>query len=122
MSTEIKIRLINSLEHKFYTRDRVTFDYVLAAKVKDAGLMITRNYRVDLGNGRKGFVDYLITSATGDRCAIEVDRRSPRERSLMKLRRLHEQGIPGFVLLRNGREPLRYSVDGVDVVRATRFG
>ncbi|HBC1013383.1 TPA: hypothetical protein IGZ65_005155, partial [Escherichia coli] len=107
---------------KFYTRDRVTFDYVLAAKVKDAGLMITRNYRVDLGNGRKGFVDYLITSATGDRCAIEVDRRSPRERSLMKLRRLHEQGIPGFVLLRNGREPLRYSVDGVDVVRATRFG
>ncbi|EIE2768160.1 hypothetical protein KA541_003207 [Salmonella enterica subsp. enterica serovar Rubislaw] len=122
MSKEIKGRLITLLEHKFYAgRDKVTFDYVFAAKMKDAGLSITRNFRVDLENGRKGYVDYLITDSDGDRCAIEVDKSRPRERSVKKLCHLESQGIPGFVLLRHGKEPLRYSVDGVDVIRATRF-
>ncbi|EAO5737896.1 hypothetical protein LZX53_004560 [Salmonella enterica] len=122
MSKEIKANLITLLEHTFYAgRDKVTFDYVFAAKMKDAGLSITRNFRVDLENGRKGYVDYLITDSDGDQCAIEVDKSGPRDRSVMKLRHLESQGIPGFVLLRYGKNPQRYSVDGVDVIRATPF-
>ncbi|EHC5871966.1 hypothetical protein JR782_002758 [Salmonella enterica subsp. enterica serovar Eastbourne] len=122
MNREIKAYLITLLEHTFYAgRDKVTFDYVFAVKMKDAGLIITRNFRLDLENGRKGYVDYLITDSDGDQCAIEVDKSSPRDRSVMKLRHLESKGIPGFVLLRYGKNPLRYSVDGVDVIRATPF-
>ncbi|EOV0283807.1 hypothetical protein ACOIP5_002743 [Salmonella enterica] len=122
MNSVFKGKLITLLEHTFYAgRDKVTFDYVFAAKMKDAGLSITRNFRVDLENGRKGYVDYLITSSGGDRCAIEVDKSHHRDRSVNKLRRLGNLGIPGFVLLRYGKEPLRYSVDGVDVIRGTPF-
>ncbi len=122
MKNVFKGKLITLLEHTFYAgRDKVTFDYVFAAKMKDAGLSITRNFRVDLENGGKGYVDYLITSSDGDRCAIEVDKSHHRARSVKKLCRLGNLGIPGFVLLRYGKEPLRYSVDGVDVIRATPF-
>ncbi|EAM6080655.1 hypothetical protein CDJ04_07045 [Salmonella enterica] len=122
MNSVFKGELITLLEHTFYAgRDKVTFDYVFAAKMKDAGLSVTRNFRVDLENGRYGYVDYLITSSDGDRCAIEVDKSHHRDRSVKKLCRLGNLGIPGFVLLRYGKEPLRYSVDGVDVIRATPF-
>lgn len=122
MNSVFKGKLITLLEHTFYAgRDKVTFDYVFAAKMKDAGLSITRNFRVDLENGRYGYVDYLITSSDGDRCAIEVDKSHHRDRSVKKLCRLGNLGIPGFVLLRYGKEPRRYSVDGVDVIRATQF-
>ncbi|ECU9163163.1 TPA: hypothetical protein G5T75_004200 [Salmonella enterica] len=122
MTSVFKGKLITLLEHTFYSgRDKVTFDYVFAAKMKDAGLSITRKFRVDLENGGYRYVDYLITSSDGDRCAIEVDKSHHRDRSVNKIRRLGNLGIPGFVLLRYGKEPLRYSVDGVDVIRATPF-
>ncbi|EIH8648731.1 hypothetical protein OYQ33_004940, partial [Escherichia coli] len=54
----IKHVVISLLGNKFYTgKDKVTFDYVLAAKLRDAGLAIERNYLVDMGNGKRGFVD-----------------------------------------------------------------
>ncbi|EGI98899.1 hypothetical protein [Shigella boydii] len=41
--------VISLLGNKFYTgKDKVTFDYVLAAKLRDAGLAIERNYLVDM--------------------------------------------------------------------------
>jgi hypothetical protein len=62
----------------------------------------------------------MITARTGEKCAIEADNRSPRKRSLLKLREL-PAGMSGFVLLKDGKQPLRYSVNGVEVIRATPF-
>lgn len=80
----IKHVVISLLGNKFYTgKDKVTFDYVLAAKLRDAGLAIERNYLVDMGNGKRGFVDIMVVAPSGERCAIEVDRASPRARSIL---------------------------------------
>ncbi|EBG0211780.1 hypothetical protein H9V85_001555 [Salmonella enterica subsp. enterica serovar Louisiana] len=120
--SEIKSNAIALLEQQFITGEfRGMFDHELEDKLRGKGYAVQRNYTVDMGNVRKWRVDYMITAPNGEQCAIEADRRSPRERSVLKLRMLLDQGIPGFVLLRDGKKPLRYSVDGVDVIRATPF-
>ncbi len=96
MSAELKQKLIALLEEQFHqSNDKVTFDYVMQKKIKSMGYHLQR-------------------------CAIEVDNKSPRKRSLIKLHQLPE-GMSGFVLLRDGAHPLRYADDGIEVVRATRF-
>ncbi|EID5174428.1 hypothetical protein LB703_001268 [Salmonella enterica] len=122
MSKEIKGHLITLLEHQFTTGEfRKTFESELEDRFNGHGYAVQRNHSVDMGSGRKWRVDYVITAPNGDQCAIEIDRRSPRSRSIMKLRTLASMQISGFVLLLDGKNPLRYSVDGVDVIRATRF-
>lgn len=122
MSIELKEKLILLLEQQFITAaDMQKFETVLAAKIKGEGYFLQKNFTVTgLSDGRKGRVDYMITAPTGERCAIEADNKNPRKRSLLKLREL-PAGVSGFVLLKDGKHPLRYSVDGVDVVRATKF-
>ncbi|HFO5312672.1 TPA: hypothetical protein ACHJ8O_003724 [Escherichia coli] len=121
MSAELKLVLINLLEEKFgHGMDKVTFDYVLQKKIKSLGCELQRCFTVRLKGDRRGFIDLLVISPDGQRCAVEVDNRSPRQRSLMKIRALPE-GISGFVFLRDGKHPQRYIADGVDVIRATRF-
>ncbi|EPD2416027.1 hypothetical protein ACR8NH_002304 [Escherichia coli] len=121
MSTELKRALINLLEEEFeHGMDKVTFDYALQKKIKSLGCELQRNFRVRLRGDRRGFIDLLVIAPDGQRCAVEVDNRSPRQRSLMKIRALPE-GISGFVFLRDGKHPQRYIADGVDVIRATRF-
>ncbi|EAB1499799.1 hypothetical protein FEN12_17275 [Salmonella enterica] len=120
--SEIKSNAIALLEHQLVTGEfRGMLQNELEDKLRGKGYAVQRNYTVDMGNGRKWRVDYMITASNGDQCAIEVDRCSPRERSVLKLCMLRDQGIPGFVLLRDGKKPMRYSVDGVDVIRATPF-
>ncbi|HBW7970686.1 TPA: hypothetical protein MFG57_000075 [Klebsiella pneumoniae] len=121
MSAELKQKLIALLEEQFIrSDDKVTFDYVMQKKIKSMGYHLQRNFTISLSGGRRGFVDCLVTSPDGQRCAIEVDNKSPRKRSLIKLHQLPE-GMSGFVLLRDGAHPLRYADDGIEVVRATRF-
>ncbi|HCB8880593.1 TPA: hypothetical protein M2H97_005506, partial [Escherichia coli] len=109
------------LEEEFgHGMDKVTFDYVLQKKIKSLGCELQRCFTVRLKGDRRGFIDLLVISPDGQRCAVEVDNRSPRQRSLMKIRALPE-GISGFVFLRDGKHPQRYIADGVDVIRATRF-
>lgn len=121
MSTELKEKLIALLEEQFHkSDDKVTFDYVMQKKIKSQGFHLQRNFAISLGGTRKGFIDCLVTAKDGQRCAIEVDKRSPRIRSLAKLKALPD-GVSGFVLLRDGKEPLRHTADGVDVIRATKF-
>ncbi len=121
MNTDLKQKLITLLEEQFFTgRDKVTFDYIFEKKLKSAGYQFKRRFTVRLSNGRKGFTDYLVKSADGQQCAIEVDRSFPRERSIRKLNELPE-GVSGFVLLRHGKKTQRYIENGVDVVRATKF-
>ncbi|EJJ3922769.1 hypothetical protein NI479_004897 [Salmonella enterica] len=122
MNKEIKAHLTALLEHQFTTGEfRGLIEGELEDRLRGKGYAVQRNYTVDMGDGRKWRVDYMITAPSGERCAIEIDRRSPRSRSIMKLRTLTSMQIPGFVLLRDGKNPLRYSVDGVDVIRATPF-
>lgn len=122
MNSVIKGDVIRLLEHQFTTGElRGMFVHELEDKLRGKGYAVQRNYTVDMGNGRKWRVDYMITDPNGDQCAIEIDRCSPRERSVLKLCTLSDRGIPGFVLLRDGKNPLRYSVDAIDVIRATPF-
>ncbi|WP_338803604.1 hypothetical protein WDV76_16090 [Xenorhabdus griffiniae] len=122
MSTELKEKLITLLEEQFLTAaDMQNFESVLVAKIREQGWFLQKNFTVTgLSDGRRGRVDYLITTKDGERCAIEADNRSPRKRSLLKLCEL-PAGMSGFVLLKDGKQPLRYSVNGVDVIRATPF-
>lgn len=122
MSIGLKQRLIELLEEQFFTAaDMQKFETVLKAKIREQGWFLQKNFAVTgLSDGRRGRVDYLVTTRSGAHCAIEADNRSPRKRSVLKLRELPE-GMTGFVLLKNGKQPLRYSVDGIEVVRATKF-
>ncbi|MBI6550142.1 hypothetical protein [Xenorhabdus lircayensis] len=122
MSIELKEKLITLLEEQFFTAaDMQKFEAVLTAKIREQGWFLEKNFTVTgLSDGRRGRVDYLVTTRAGGRCAIEADNRSPRKRSLLKLSEL-PSGISGFVLLKDGKRPLRYSVNGVDVIRATQF-
>lgn len=121
MSTELKQKLIALLKEQFIrSDDKVTFDYVMQRKIKSLGYHLQRNFAISLSGRRRGFIDCLVTTPDGQRCAIEVDKKSPRKRSLMKLADLPAD-MSGFVLLRDGKHPLRYIENGVDVVRATKF-
>lgn len=122
MSTALKEKLITLLEEQFFTAaDMQKFETVLTAKIKGEGWFLQKNFTVKgLSDGRTGRVDYLVTTPAGERCAIEADYKSPRKRSILKLSELPE-GMSGFVLLKDGKHPLRYRVYGVDVIRATRF-
>ncbi|HDX8765761.1 TPA: hypothetical protein RQO54_002664 [Klebsiella michiganensis] len=121
MSTELKQKLIALLEEQFIrSDDKVTFGYVMQRKIKSLGYHLQRNFAISLSGRRRGFIDCLVTTPDGQRCAIEVDKKSPRKRSLMKLADLPAD-MSGFVLLRDGKHPLRYVENGVDVIRATKF-
>ncbi|EFE4491890.1 MULTISPECIES: hypothetical protein [Enterobacteriaceae] len=121
MKTDLKQNLIALLEEQFIrSDDKVIFDYVMQKKIKAQGYHLQRNFTVSVGGGRKGFIDCLVTSPDGQQCAIEIDKRTPRSRSLMKLSEL-PAGMSGFVLLKDGKHPLRYSEDGIDIIRATKF-
>ncbi|WP_416777873.1 hypothetical protein ACNFJN_06555 [Xenorhabdus budapestensis] len=122
MSTELKEKLITLLEEQFLTvADMQKFEAVLTAKIREQGWFLQKNFTVTgLSDGRNGRVDYMVTTHAGAKCAIEADNRSPRKRSLLKLSEL-PAGISGFVLLKNGKQPLRYRVNGIDVIRATQF-
>lgn len=121
MSNQLKQKLITLLEEQFFTgRDKVTFDYIFEKKLKSEGYRLKRRFTVNLSNGRKGFTDYLVTSNDGQKCAIEVDKASPRERSIRKLNELPD-GISGFILLRYGERPSSYIDNGIDIIRATKF-
>jgi len=63
------------------------------------GLSVAREYPLaDCGDGRKGSIDLMITAPF--QAAIELDRLSPRRRSLAKIK---ASGFPGFVLCREAK-------------------
>lgn len=56
--------------------------------LKDAGYVVSREFRVPArGDGRRGKIDLVVWRESEDeRIAIELDHRSPRKKSLFKLR------------------------------------
>lgn len=78
MSTELKQKLIALLEEQFIrSDDKVTFDYVMQRKIKSLGYHLQRNFAISLSGRRRGFIDCLVTTPDGQRCAIEVDKNLP---------------------------------------------
>lgn len=52
----------------------------------ETGLQVYREHRVDLGNNQFGYID-LVVSDGSEWAAIEIDKRTPRGKSIRKLRR-----------------------------------
>ncbi|ENI0811248.1 hypothetical protein ACTJ47_004523, partial [Shigella flexneri] len=51
-----------------------------------AGLDVCREYPVpERGDGCGGRIDIVVTDRNGVRCGIELDRNSPRQKSLLKI-------------------------------------
>ncbi|ECI0427241.1 hypothetical protein AH312_09800 [Salmonella enterica subsp. enterica] len=121
-STELKERLISILEEKLLgDTGREYFEHQLEAVIRRNGFLLSKNVRVgDLVVGRKGFINYLVMDKSGAACAIELDNRSPRQRSLQKLQAL-PVSTGRLVVLRDGKKTHRYQEFGIDVIRATKF-
>ncbi|EPS8872950.1 hypothetical protein [Salmonella enterica] len=120
--TELKERLISILEEKLPgDTGREYFEHQLEAVIRRNGFLLSKNVRVgDLVVGRKGFINYLVMDKSGAACAIELDNRSPRQRSLQKLQAL-PVSTGRLVVLRDGKKTHRYQEFGIDVIRATKF-
>ena len=82
------------------------------------GYSCVNEYKVEnRGDGRCGYID-IVAEKNGDRVAIEVDRKTPREKSISKL-----QQFPGarFVALRDpDPTTITDQVDGVGIIRLSK--
>ena len=78
-----------------------------------AGFKVDREFSVpDRGDGKmKGFIDLVITSP--ERVAIELDRKKPRKKSILKLRQF--DGVKIIVLREKSRGNTR-EIKGIDAV------
>lgn len=114
----IKEKLIELLEGQMQSPDLVILDLVIEQKLSGAGYQVHKNYSLkNLSDGRNGRVNFLVLDKNGGRCVIERDNRSPRQRSILKLKEL-PAGIDGFILLKNGKPNVRYQEQGIDVISA----
>lgn len=59
------------------------FQDLAESVLRSAGYEVAREVRVDLGDGRKSRIDLVLDGWF----ALELDRRTPRKRSLLKVRR-----------------------------------
>ena len=77
-----------------------TAQYEIAEHLRNKGYTVTLEYPVSsAGNGHSGRIDIIATSKQ-EKLAIEVDRSSPRDKSMFKLNLM--DGYIKIVLLRNG--------------------
>lgn len=74
------------LEGKLLGGSASEFHDSAIATLQAVGLDVHREYPVpERGDGREGRVDIVVTDGHGTRCGIELDRNSPRQKSLLKL-------------------------------------
>lgn len=104
MKLDSIIDTIKSIE----TRDsaREYQDSILSA-LKMKGFECSREFKVEsrgTPDGYRGFVD-IVVEADGERCGIEIDRKSPRKKSIHKL--LNGPFDERIIVLREGE---RYGV------------
>jgi len=77
-----------------------TAQYEIAEHLRSKGYTVVLEHPVpDAGNGTSGRID-IIATRKNERLAIEVDRSSPRDKSMFKLKSM--SGYTPIVLLRNG--------------------
>lgn len=87
------------------------FHYTLAALLEEMGWRLKKEFMVEeQANGRRGFCDILVTYPAP--LAIELDRVSPRMKSIMKLK---EVSATRVIVLRESTEWTN-SIEGIDAV------
>ncbi len=87
------------LEGKLSGASALEFHDSAIATLQAAGLDVHREYQVpERGDGREGRIDIVVTDGNGTRCGIELDRNSPRQKSLLKLGAVES----GICVLRRG--------------------
>lgn len=107
--------LIKLLQGKFNCSTAKELHNAVEAEILKSGCLCQREYTVaDRGDGRKGKVDLYVTNAHGASCGIELDQKSPREKSIFKLQQLPA----GIVMLRETSINEVYEVGGISVVNA----
>lgn len=67
---------------------------------RSRGWEVHREYGVSMGYGNAGYID-LVAAKNGIQIALELDNRSPRGKSILKLETLPESEWLTAVLLRN---------------------
>ena len=111
----LKEKLITLLQGKLNFDNAKDLHNAVEAEIMKAGYLCQREFVVaDRGDGRKGKVDLYVTDLSGASCGIEIDWKSPREKSIIKLQQLPA----GLVLLRESGLEERYEVGGIAVVNA----
>lgn len=96
------------LEGKLSGGSALEFHDSAIATLQAAGLDVHREYPVpERGDGREGRIDIVVIDENGIRCGIELDRNSPRQKSLLKLGAVES----GICVLRRS-----------DIVRSTEQG
>lgn len=118
----MKKSIIELLENKFkadVTLDRERFNNSIEVRLVDNGYKVERDRKHSfLANAQ---INFLVSSPDGELCAIEVDNKTPRGRSLDKINKAQENGVSGFILLRNPNLSQSYKSCGVDIVIARRI-
>lgn len=111
----LREKLISLLQGRLIFGDAKALHDAVEAEILKAGYLCQREFLVaDRGDGRRGRVDLYVTDSTGSACGIEIDRKSPREKSVFKLQQLPS----GFILLRDSGVADRYEIAGIPVVNA----
>lgn len=107
--------LIKLLQGKFNCLTAKDLHSAVEAEILKSGYLCQREYTVaDRGDGRRGKIDLYVTNENGAACGIELDHKSPREKSILKLQQLPT----GIVMLRETSISDAYNIGGVLVVNA----
>ena len=104
------------LEGKLSGDSALEFHDSAIATLQAAGLDVHREYPVpERGDGREGRIDIVVTDGNGTRCGIELDRISPRQKSLLKLDAVES----GICVLRRG-DIARRTEQGVLIIGGSK--
>lgn len=104
------------LEGKLSGASALEFHDSAIATLQAAGLEVHREYQVpERGDGREGRIDIVVTDGNGTRCGIELDRISPRQKSLLKLGAVES----GICVLRRG-DIARRTEQGVLIIGGSK--
>lgn len=104
------------LEGKLSGASALEFHNSAISTLQAAGLDVHREYQVpERGDGREGRIDIVVTDGNGTRCGIELDRISPRQKSLLKLGAVES----GICVLRRG-DIARRTEQGVLIIGGSK--
>jgi phage replication O-like protein O len=111
----LKEKLISMLQGRFNFDNAKDLHNAVETEILKSGFLCQREFIVpDRGDGRRGKVDLYVKDPDGGSCGIEIDWKSPREKSITKLQQLPA----GFVLLRETHLEERYEISGIPVVNS----
>lgn len=113
-SDRLRDRLLGLLARRFSADSAVDLHNEVQGFLEEQGFECVREYPVeDRGDGREGRVDLVVKGDDGSLCGIELDRDTPRQKSLFKLAQL-----PAAIVLLRSPYDGPDCIDGVAVISA----